>query len=188
MLIFILLAIILVLINIVLRTETKKITTVKVIDKKIISNTNEDMYQEDLVIEEENEIEKELFPEYKNTKTFEVDDYSKVDFKSDFDKNVLPLLEASISDFVINDVRSFLKSDKLKFCTIDGFWLMNRKEFMSKVTTKIPKRMVAYFLSRYMDAETFIIYIHSRIEELAVVAIATEYKDTPPFYKAPVER
>lgn len=145
-------------------------------------------------IDKKNNIEKkeeknkmDINPNIKNTKTVELDDYSKVDFRSDFDKNILPLIEANISDFIINDVRTFLKSDRIKYCTIDGFWLMNRKEFLNKVASKIPKRMLVYFITRYMDGETFYNYMCSRVEELAIIAIANEYKNTPPLYKPQTE-
>lgn len=135
--------------------------------------------------EEKNKMD--VNPNFKENKTLELDDYSKVDFRADFDKNILPLIEANISDFIINEVRTFLKSDRIKYCTIDGFWLMNRKEFLNKVASKIPKRMLVYFVTRYMDGETFYNYMCSRVEELAIIAIANEYKNTPPLYKPQTE-
>ena len=51
------------------------------------------------IIDKKNNIEKkeeknkiDINPNIKNTKTVELDDYSKVDFRSDFDKNILPLI------------------------------------------------------------------------------------------------
>ena len=109
-------------------------------------------------IDKKNNIEKkeeknkmDINPNIKNTKTVELDDYSKVDFRS------------------------------------DGFWLMNRKEFLNKVANKMPKRMLVYFVTRYMDGETFYNYMCSRVEELAIIAIANEYKNTPPLYKPQTE-
>lgn len=110
-----------------------------------------------------------------------------MDFETDFDKNIVPIINIHVTDFIMYKYRPHIYSPKYKYVTADGFWREESSEHIKNVMSAIPKQMVEYF-NRYMDDESFFLKVAQLTKDLTIQEMAKELAVYNEEKKIPVEQ